>query len=387
MLLCMLFFAVGRYSVPKQELLSAAAQGIDQTRSKGDFQYWIPRQLPIYLHEPLAKKLIRHFDQYLMNGATFDSGDFKLRNVGQWLAPDFKYDTVGFPGSETLEGWCLGGEEKQYRTAFPTSGFTQMLFFGDAEHVTTTSYGVALWNASLFGIPEPEHRWTYFRVTDFYHARKFSDTEGLIDYNFMMIDFADLFRRVGRPVLPPAALPEGLVNPPAANDGVPAPLSVIAAGRNSVSAKEAATGAMEEVWLGEALPEKWWHSDLTFYGPGGIGLARGAKEYHEHVIQPYRAAFANRTLDSKMLFCEGNYCGAFGTLHGHHVGTWVGQSASYATVGIRYAMHFRIVDGKIKEGWAIFDFPGFFEQLGLDFWAIARNQNPLLDGVGSTSFV
>jgi len=392
MLLCMFFFALGRYSLPKRDATPAseAAAGIgssNETSNNGTFHLWTTKLLPIYRHEPLAKNVIRLFDDYLMHGATFDNGDAKLRNVGQWLAQDFKYDTVGFPGSDTLEGWCLGGEEKEYRRAFPTSGFTQMLFFGDDEHATTTSYGVALWNASLFGIPEPENRWTYFRVIDFYHLRKYSDTHGLVDYNFMMMDFADLFRRVGRPVLPPATLPEGLVCPPAANDGVPAPFSVMVAGRDSASAKKAAKGAMEDVWLGDSLPEKWWHSDLTFYGPGGIGTARGAKQFYEHVIQPYHAAFANRSLESKMLFCEANYCGAFGVLHGRHVGTWVGQAASYATLGVRYSMHFRIVDGKIKEGWAIFDFPGLFEQLGLNFWAIARNQNSKFDSMDTKSWV
>jgi len=400
-LLCISFFALGRYSLPNPDHTATASRAsiIAVTQSatvresshgetdNSSFHLYAPKMLPIYRHEPLAKNVIRRFDLYLMNGATFDTGDFKARNVGQWLAPDFKYVTVGFPGSDTLEGWCLGGEEKQYRTAFPTSGFTQMLFFGDEHHSTTTSYGIALWNASLFGIPEPENKWTYFRVTDFYHLRKTSKTEGLIDYNFMMMDFADLFRRVGRPVLPPSTLPEGLVCPPSANDGVPAPFTVIVAGRDSVSAKAAAKGAVEDVWIGEAHPEKWWHSDLTFYGPGGIGMAKGATEYFEHVIQPYRAAFANRTLESRMLFCEGNYCGAYGVLHGHHVGTWVGQSASYTTLGIRYCMHFRIVDGKIKEGWAIFDFPGFLEQLGLDFFAIARNQTPKLDIMDTKSFV
>eukprot|EP00440_Ansanella_granifera_P049247 gb/GFBE01053358.1/.p1 GENE.gb/GFBE01053358.1/~~gb/GFBE01053358.1/.p1 ORF type:complete len:408 (+),score=72.50 gb/GFBE01053358.1/:1-1224(+) len=332
---------------------------------------WVPPVLPVYKNEPLAKSLIRKFDLYLMNRATFDAGPQKLRNVGQWLAPEFIYKTVGFPSSEGLAAWCLSGEESQYRTAFPTSAFSQMLFFGDDTHATTTSYGNAHWVGDLFGVPAPK-RWIYFRVTDFYLARKTGDNTGLIHWNFMMIDFADLLRRVGRPVLPKAHLPEGLVLTAAANDGVPAPLSVVAAQRDSKAAKATAKAALDG-WARDLEHHgKWWHSDLTFYGPGGIGVARSIHEFHKHVLKPYHDAFSNRTVETEMLFCEGNYCGAYGKLWGHHKGTWVGQKASHRLIGIRFAMHWRITDGLVKESWAIFDMPGFFQQLGLDFWELAR---------------
>jgi len=376
--LCLSAFAAGRFSAtpaPAAPFLPPPPSTASTEVLAGDtvdtWKLWTPRMLPIYRSEPLAKNIIRRFDLYLMNGATFDTGDFKARNVGQWLAPEFIYDTVGFPDSRTLRGWALSGEEQLYRRSFPTTGFSQMLFFGDDTHATTTTYGNAHWVHDLFGIPAPKE-WTYFRVTDFYRIRKTGPGEGLVHYNFMMIDFADLFRRVGRPVLPPAALPEGLVLTAATNDGVPAPLSVVVAHRDSVAPRAAAVGALSEGWAGESTSAKWWHNDLTFYGPGGIGVARGTEEYQTHVLEPYRAAFTNRTVRTDMLFCEGNYCAAFGVLWGQHTGTWLGQHASHRMIGVRFAMHWRVVNGLIQEGWAIFDIPGFFSQLGLDFFALAR---------------
>jgi predicted ester cyclase len=346
---------------------------------------WKAPDLDVFRPEPLAKKLIRHFDAYLMNQAAFDTPLQKLKNVGQWLAPEFVYQTVGFPSSHSLAGWCVSGEESGFRTAFPTSGFSQMLFFGDHMHATTTSYGNVLWEGDLFGIPAPKN-WTYFRVTDFYLARPtmLNDThaerEGLIKWNFMMIDWADVLRRVGRPVLPPAVLPEGLFLSSSANDGVPAPLSVVAAQRDSAAAKVVAAGALEDCWVGDAPAEKWWNADMTFYGPGGIGLAKNISEFQEHVLNPYKSAFTDRKLDAKMVFCEGNYCGSYGHLTGRHVGTWVGQLASNLTLSVRYAMHWRVVDDKVHEGWAIFDFEGMFRQLGKDFWAAARNSSAKTHG-------
>jgi len=371
MALCASAFLMGRVSSSPSLTMGDATELVAEDIANGTAQLWKPRMLPIFRDEPLAKNLIRRFDLYLMNGATFDAGEFKLRNVGQWLAPEFIYDSVGFPSTYGLAAWCLSGEESQYRTAFPTTGFSQMMFFGDHEHATTTTYGNAHWMGELFGVPAPQD-WTYFRVTDFYKIRKTSEGEGLVHYNFMMIDFADMFRRNGRPVLPLAPLPEGFVMTAHANDGVPAPLSVVVAGRDHVAALKAAKGALYDGWVGgEGAYMKWWHNDLTFYGPGGIGMAVGANQYAEYVLQPYHDAFTNRSSDTHMIFCEGNYCASFVTLWGDHVGTYVGQIASNKRIGLRVALHWRIVEEKIQEGWAIVDFPGFFTQLGKDFFAIA----------------
>jgi len=361
---------VGTSNVVKVGVGAGSATSLASTKHGA---LWNPKMSPVFDNEPLGKSIVRHFDYYLLNGATFDNGEQKLRNVEQWLAPEFQYHTVGFPNSSSAREWCLGGEETGYRTAFPTTSFSQMLFFGSDKYATTTSYGNALWNATLFGIPAPK-KFIYFRVLDFYTVRSTGPGEGLLNWNFMAIDWADLFARSGRPVLPPATLPEGFVMTAHANDGVPAPLSVVAAGRDSVIAKAAAAGALADGWAGDSLDAKWWHRDLTFYGPGGIGLAQGAEQFQQHVLGPYRAAFADRRCETQILFCEGNYCGGYGIMHGRHVGTWVGQAATNRTVAFRFGMHWRVVGDKIQEGWAIFDMPGFLAQIGKDFFAIARNQ-------------
>jgi len=373
MLVALFMFWLGYMSGTSQEHLDAAhaVHGAELPQAAPQGPLWQPILPPIFQKEPVAKGTVRRFDAYLMNQAAFDQPETKARTVAQWLVPEFIYETVGFATSHGLRHWCLNGEESQFRTAFPVSGFSQMLFFGDEFHATTTSYGNLFWARPFLGIPAPKV-WTFLRVTDFYAVRKTGDGTSKVHYNFMMVDFADLLRRIGRPVLPKAPLPEGLVMTAATNDGVPAPLSVVAEGRNSTAAHHAVAGALADGWAGNSEDAKWWHRDLTFYGPGGIGRAGNAEEFQRHVLGLFRRAFADRTCDTHMLFCEGNYCGAFGTLQGRHVGTWVGQAASNRTVTVRFAMHFRIVDDLIIEGWAIFDFPGMFAQLGKDFFAAAR---------------
>jgi len=368
---CAAAFVAGRRSAaPPAAQVALAAAGVPTT-------LWQPRLVPAYQDEPLAKSTVRRFDAYLMQEAAFATPQVKLVNVKQWLAPDFLYETVGFPSSYTPQGWCLSGEEGEFRTAFNASVFSQMLFFGTDAMATTTSYGTAFWAGSLFGVPAPR-KWIYFRVTDFYTARRVSPTAGQLVYNFMMIDFADLLRRVGRPVLPPAALPEGLFLSAAADDGVPAPLSVVAKLQDAAAAERVAHAALREDWLGSGPGASHWHANLTFYGPGGIGVARGVGQYREHVLAPFHRAFAGREVEAKISGCEGNYCGVFGELHGRHVGPWLGLAASGKKMSVRFAFHYRVVDGFVQEGWALFDLPSVFTQLGLDFFKLAAEKQPAL---------
>mmetsp|Transcript_25777 Transcript_25777/g.79217 ORF Transcript_25777/g.79217 Transcript_25777/m.79217 type:complete len:199 (+) Transcript_25777:3-599(+) len=195
----------------------------------------------------------------------------------------------------------------------------------------------------------------------------------------MMIDWADALRQIGRPLLPPAPLEEGVVLPPSADDGVPAPLSVLvsAQGRDAGAARAVVLAALHQDWAGDANCEaQSWHGDLSFYGPGGIGLARGAGEYRQHVLAPFRAAFGERTVATELMTCEGNYCGALGRLQGHGLEPWLGLPTAGKEVAVRFAMHWRVVGGKVQEGWAIFDMPGLFQQLGLDFYAMAAAKMP-----------
>mmetsp|Transcript_33275 Transcript_33275/g.69610 ORF Transcript_33275/g.69610 Transcript_33275/m.69610 type:complete len:443 (-) Transcript_33275:135-1463(-) len=332
---------------------------------------WNPDLRKEYSTEPLAKSVIRKFDAYNMaRGGRDDAATFRA-NVNMYMAPDMLYESVGFGTWSTPAGWAKG-EEMNYGNAFPQTIFTQMLFFGDQQIATTTTYGRALWGGDLFGVKAP-HQWVNLRITDFYNMREETPGHARISYNFMMIDWVDALRQIGRRMLPQPKLEEGVVLPPAANDGVPAPLSVIvqAEARDEKAARAIAEAAFHQDWTGTGDTVQNWHDDLTFYGPGGIGLARNLSDYKNHVLGPFRAAFTYRTAVVELSACEGNYCGLFGRLNGHGVGDWLGLPTVGHDVSFRFAMHYRVVGGKVQEGWAIFDFPGLFTEIGLDFYELA----------------
>jgi len=342
-------------------------------KPKSKPRIWDPGFRVEFSTEPFAKSVIRKFDAYNMARGGLDDGPTFDANVNLYMEPDLVYESVGFGTWRTPAGWARG-EEHNYGMAFPETVFMQMLFFGDARVATTTTYGSALWSGDLFGVKAP-WQWVTLRITDFYLMSEPTNTSrGRISYNFMMIDWADALRQIGRPMLPKAPLEEGLVLPPAANDGVPAPLSAIVQvqGRNATEAREVALAALHEDWAGDgASAARSWQGDMTFYGPGGIGLAKGVAAYQQHVLAPFRAAFANRTVGVELAACEGNYCAAFGRLHGRGVASWLGQPTAGRDIALRFAMHWRVVGGRVQEGWAIFDVPGLFEQVGKDFYALA----------------
>mmetsp|Transcript_173028 Transcript_173028/g.420896 ORF Transcript_173028/g.420896 Transcript_173028/m.420896 type:complete len:437 (-) Transcript_173028:218-1528(-) len=332
---------------------------------------WDPDLRREFSTEPLAKSVIRKFDAYNMaRGGRDDHETFKA-NVNNYMMPDLFYESVGFGTWRTPAGWSLG-EEHNYGMAFPETIFTQMLFFGDERVATTTTYGSALWGGDLFGV-KAAHQWVTLRITDFYSIQEEAPGYGRISYNFMMIDWADALRQIGRRMLPQAPLEEGIVLPPAANDGVPAPLSVLvqSEGRDGKAAHAVAEAALQQDWTGMGDSLQHWHEDLNYYGPGGIGLARNLSSYKEHVLGPFRAAFTDRKAVIELSACEGNYCGLFGRLSGHGVGEWLGLPTAGQNVSFRFAMHYRVVGGKVQEGWTILDFPGLFANIGLDFYALA----------------
>jgi len=352
-------------------LAARGARSAEVFRGASQPRIWNPNLGREFSTEPLAKDVIRRFDAYNMaRGGKDDARTFDA-NVDLYMAPDLIYESVGFGTWRTPAGWAAG-EEDHYGNAFPETVFTQMLFFGDERVATTTTYGVALWSGDLFGVEAPK-KWVTLRITDFYKVREEAPGHGRIYYNFMMIDWVDALRQVGRRMLPPAPLEEGLVLPPAANDGVPAPISklVQSEGRDAKAALAVAKAALEQDWAGSGGSLAHWHASMTYYGPGGIGLARNLPDYARNVVGPFRDAFANRTAVVDISGCEGNYCALLGRLHGRGSGNWLGLPTAGREISLRFAMHYRVVQGKVQEGWSIFDFPGLFAEIGLDFYALA----------------
>ncbi|WP_430449333.1 ester cyclase [Rhodophyticola sp.] len=124
------------------------------------------------------------------------------------------------------------------------------------------------------------------------------------------------------------------------------------------------------------LPD-YWHDACSWYGPAGIGTARGIDGFRAHHQVPFLGAMPDRVGDPAggHLFAEGNYVGFTGwpgmhmTLSG---GTWLGIPGTGQRLTMRSLDFWRVEAGKIRENWVLVDLLDVYDQLGVDVLARMR---------------
>lgn len=123
--------------------------------------------------------------------------------------------------------------------------------------------------------------------------------------------------------------------------------------------------------------EKYWHPKFNWYGPAGIGTARGIAGFrHWHQI-PFLRAMPDRKLDGEgdlmsHWFAEGDYVCETGwpnmrlTLSGDG---WMGIPPVGKEVLLRSLDFWRLENGKIRENWVLVDLLDLYAQIGVDVFA------------------
>lgn len=121
---------------------------------------------------------------------------------------------------------------------------------------------------------------------------------------------------------------------------------------------------------------RFWHPRMMWYGPTGIGTARGIGGFRRHHQIPFLKAMPDRgqhpseTLSH--LFGEGDYVAVTGwpnmaqTLTGDG---WLGIAASGQKVTLRALDFWRLEHGLIRENWVLVDLLDLYAQIGVDVLA------------------
>merc|ERR1712166_1737818 len=326
---------------------------------------------PPSVHEPdpTAKATIRQMDRII-------SQHLQWNNWSAWSAlqkpfwtTNFVYDTVYTPSpgvlgnSTTLRQW-YDHEHIPFNLAFTNVVFNQMIFAGDDGTATTNTYATALFSNNFATVP---HTGTmiHIRICDFY--RMDGDR---ISYNWMMLDMVGIMLQAGHRVLPEPPLRELWIQPPKTMDGIPAPLSAVVQPRDSIDAKKLVAEVLQSEWLDQNSSGAFWAKDMVWYGPVGFGVANGVEEYLSYFLKPLHAAFDRCEMQVDVLCCEGKFCGAHGYLHAVHTGGWLGQAATGKRVALRFGMHWHVdlVRRRVVEGYAMFNLPAVFKQMGVDLY-------------------
>ena len=121
----------------------------------------------------------------------------------------------------------------------------------------------------------------------------------------------------------------------------------------------------EQVWNNgnEGAIDQLMHSDAVAHGlPGGQPL-RGPEAF-KPLFHAFRAALGDLSIDVTRTVVEGDICTAYCHVTGKHVGDAFGGPATGRPVDFWGVAIVRVKDGRIAEGWNVFDFLTMYQQIG-----------------------
>ncbi|SFS05354.1 ester cyclase [Yoonia litorea] len=129
--------------------------------------------------------------------------------------------------------------------------------------------------------------------------------------------------------------------------------------------------------------QKYWHPQVNWYGPSGIGTARGIDGFRHWHQAPFLRGMPDRKLDAmgdlmSHWFAEGAYVCETGwpnmrlTITGDG---WMGIPPVNKEVLMRSLDFWRVEDGLIRENWVLVDLLDVYRQIGVDVLGRMREFN------------
>lgn len=128
--------------------------------------------------------------------------------------------------------------------------------------------------------------------------------------------------------------------------------------------------------------ERFWHPKMTWYGPSGIGTARGIAGFrHWHQIpflngMPDRGQYLDEV--EYHFFGEGTYAAVTGwpdMVQSITHGGWLGIAPAGKKIEMRSLDFWRLEGGLIRENWVMVDLLHMWDQIGVDVLGRMREFN------------
>lgn len=243
----------------------------------------------------------------------------------------------------------------------------------DGQWVASVTHYVGNFKAPLYGI-SPNDRLVFLRSGEFYRIENGKIVEAKI-----IIDFLDLIRQAGRFPLPYRLGNEMMFPGPATHDGV-LPTSPENS-EKSIDLVDAMLADLvdydEETFESrrQTGEEGYWHDDMLWYGPGGIGSNYRWDGFLKDHREPFLRAFPDRKGgNSYCRFGDGDYAAISGwpSMTMTHKGEYLGVAATDNKLTLRVMDFYRCAGDKIMENWVLLDYLDLFQQMGVDLIAKAE---------------
>jgi predicted ester cyclase len=120
----------------------------------------------------------------------------------------------------------------------------------------------------------------------------------------------------------------------------------------------------------------YFHPNLKWYGPGGIGACLSLSEFENLHQRPWLTAYPDRKVgDLDNLIAEGDFVGA-SSLPGvflTHTGPYLGHPSTQQRAGVNGIDFWRHENGQFTENWVFVDMLHLFDQFGIDLMARVRH--------------
>lgn len=266
------------------------------------------------------------------------------------------------------------------RSAFPDMERDTTIFFARdlAEGVTWVAgmgHLRGTFDAALLGIP-PTKAAAHLRFGEFCKVEN-----GLITENHLLLDFLDLMHQAGFNVLPPNRGAVDLFPAPMMGNGIQETNGDLAETEQSEQLVRAMLFGGLNTFDGSDLNsmgiERYWHTNMRWYGPHGIGGCIDMKEFQDFHQEPFLTAFPDRQATAhEAIVGEGQYVGASGWpgVIGTHGEGYLGQHATKRTIHMDL-MDFWYRDGdRLLENWVLIDIIDIFRQFGVDLLGRLNDQ-------------
>ncbi|MCG7573773.1 ester cyclase [Phaeobacter sp. CNT1-3] len=128
--------------------------------------------------------------------------------------------------------------------------------------------------------------------------------------------------------------------------------------------------------------DRFWHPRMSWYGPAGIGTARGIAGFRNWHQIPFLKAMPDRGQYEDEIthhfFGDGDYAAVTGwpnMMQTLSQDGWLGIAPAGAKISLRSLDFWRVENGKIRENWVLVDLLDVYRQLGVDVFARLREFN------------
>ena len=252
------------------------------------------------------------------------------------------------------------------------------------EWVSGCGYMTGTFVKNWLGIPATGKK------TDIWFGVFYVMREGKIAEAYLQVDVLAVMRGAGYQVLPPAPGAEGGKIPgPRAKDGILLTEQDSLESRKSQQLVQAMGRGMRRYQrdrdggdLRSMEQEKYWHRDMKWYGPSGIGACHNLEEYEDFHQRPWLEGFGDRNISREGSgrrmgrIGEGAYCcgGIWDTAYSHHHGEYAGIAATGKLMTLRDFDWWKREGDWLIENWVPIDLIDLLRQMDIDLMARLRDQ-------------